>query len=1066
MVDFVLGRLKFTYQGAWTTSFAYIKDDIVTYGGQTYVCIGDHTSNSSASGGFYSDSANWNLIAGGTQFKGSWTTNTYYKVNDLVKYGADIWICTTGHTAGANFQNTESNFVVYVNGLEFVNTYNGSTQYTIGDIVTYGGYVYQAKTDTIGNLPTNATYWSLVTTGYSPQGTWSGSTAYKVGSVVNYGAYSYVASQDSTGQTPSPSSSYWTVVGTGFLSQGAWSNSTSYKLGDVVTYGAYSYAASQDNINSTPNTSSSYWSVVSSGYKFASTYSGSTAYKLGDVVTYSGYSYIATADTIGQAPSNTSVWSVLTPGINYAGIWSSGTTYNTGDAVTYSGSTFISVTYGNINNVPNTAVTTPWNLIAQGTTANLNLTTSGDINYLGSSGGLVRLAIGSNNQSLTVSNNLPVWANNVVATTNVYYVATTGSDTNDGKTIGTAFASIQKAAQTVPNNATIFVKTGTFSEILPIKLGSGVAIVGDSQRTTIVQPANSTYSNGTMWQVGNGNMLKSMTFTGMTGFVGNTSYPSDITTATIGGVFVGFNPDSPISTKSPYVFECTAISTGGIGAYVDGSVHATGNRSMLFHAYTQINNDGVGYYINNGARAEVVSCFTYFCWFGLATANGGYIRGLNNNNSYGRYGASSRGYDASETVITGSLTGNMLTTNGTSVTAPFTTGETITGQTSGATGYVLNYQSSANTLYYTTTSGTFTNTETIIGSTSGANTVILNTGNGQNGYVLVANGLPGLPNTGGSIIFNSGDTSNAYIIQSVSGSYVNTQSNVVIVLANQKAASSPSGNTFSIRYKFSQIRLMGHDFLNIGTGNTTTTNYPGTPINPPVQSQQVNENYPGRVFYVATDQSGNFYVGQYFNVQQATGVATLNSSAFNLSGLSTLRLGAIGAQLGETINEFSSDPTLSANSINKVPTQSAVTQYVASKAGVTYVLNDISSQFDGTTTQFALTYNSSAANNNAISILGNHKLYIELGNLTLIPFSNSNYIVDYNNQYPEISSFNYGYYVSANATSGANNVINFASPPQVGMTFYGTVKQVTDNVPTPYTYNTTFSPLNIVMGGG
>ena len=1058
MVDFVLGRLKFTYQGNWTTSFAYIKDDIVTYGGQTYVCVTNHTSNSSATGGFYSDSANWNLIAGGTQYKGAWTTSTYYKVNDLVKYGADIWICTTGHTAGANFQATESNFVVYVNGLEFVNTYNGSTQYTIGDIVTYGGYVYQAKTDTIGNLPTNATYWSLVTTGYSPQGTWSGSTAYKVGSVVNYGAYSYVASQDSTNQIPTPSSSYWTVVGTGFLSQGAWSNSTSYKLGDVVTYGAYSYAASQDNNNRTPNTSSSYWSVVSSGYKFASTYSGSTAYKLGDVVTYSGYSYIATADTTGQAPSNTSVWSVLTPGINYTGAWSSGTTYNTGDSVTYSGSTFISVNYGNINNIPNTAVTTPWTLLAQGTTANLNLTTSGDINYLGPSGGLARLAIGSNTQTLTVSNNLPVWANNVVATTNVYYVATTGSDTNDGKTIGTAFASIQKAAQTVPNNATIFVKTGTFSEILPIKLGSGVAVVGDSQRTTIVQPANSTYSNGTMWQVGNGNMLKSMTFSGMTGFVGNTSYPTDITTATIGGVFVGFNLDSPISTKSPYVFECTAISTGGIGAYVDGSVHASGNKSMLFHAYTQINNDGVGYYINNGARAEVVSCFTYFCWFGLATANGGYIRGLNNNNSYGRYGASSRGYDASETVITGSLTGNMLTTNGTSVTAPFTTGETITGQTSGATGYVLNYQSSANTLYYTTTSGTFTNTETIIGSTSGANTVILNTGNGQNGYVLVANGLPGLPNTGGSIIFNSGDTSNAYIIQSVSGSYVNTQSNVVIVLANQKVASSPSGNTFSVRYKFSQIRLMGHDFLNIGTGNTTTTNYPGTPINPPVQSQQVNENYPGRVFYVATDQSGNFYVGQYFNVQQATGVATLNSSAFNLSGLSTLRLGAIGAQLGETINEFSSDPTLSANSINKVPTQSAVTQYVSVKAGTTYILDDISYQFDGITKSFNLTYSNSTSSGISLSAFSVPKVDINIGNVPVNPAVRLN---DFYNL-TEVSLFQNGFYLS-----NSNSTINFATAPTPGLSFYGTVRNASDlaidftvlqNLQTP------FSPLNIMLG--
>jgi hypothetical protein len=1106
MVDFVLGRLKFTYQGNWTNSFAYIKDDIVTYGGRTYVCVTNHTSNISATG-FYADSSNWNLISDGIQYKGAWTTGTYYKVNDLVKYGANIWICTTGHTAGATFQTTESNFTVFVNGLEYVNTYSGSTQYTVGDIVTYGGYVYAAKQDTLGNLPTNATYWSIVTTGYNPRGTWSSSTAYTIGDVVNYGAYSYVAEADNSNSAPFPASTNWNVVGTGFLSQGAWSNSTPYKLGDVVTYGGYSYAASVDNSNQTPNTSSSYWSLVSSGVKFIGAYSGATAYKQGDIATYGGYSYIAKQDTtgnaptngtywsqlttgfsyqgaysntttylpgqvvsysgytyitqsstVGQNPSNTSVWTVVTPGFNYAGAWSNATSYNVGDSVNYGGSTYVSVTYGNVNNAPNTALSTPWTVLAAGTSNTFNLTTPGDLLYYGAGGGLTRLPIGANNQSLLVSNNLPIWANNAVATANVYYVAITGSDTFDGKTIGTAFASIQKAAQTVPNNATIFVKTGTYSEVLPITLGAGVTVVGDSQRTTIVQPANSSYSNGTMWRVGDGNLLKSMTFTGMTGFVGNTSTPSDITTATLGGVFVGFNPASPITTKSPYIFECSAISTGGIGAYVDGSVHASGNKSMLFHAYTQINNDGVGYYINNGARAEVVSCFTYYCWFGLATANGGYIRGLNNNNSYGRYGASSRGYDASETPITGTLTGNMLGILVANSAQSFTQGEYIRGNTSGANGYVFTHQVSSNTLYYSTISGTFTNNEVITGSSSGVNATITTTGNGQSGFILVANGLPYLPNTGGSIIFSSGDTGNAYVIQSVSGSYVNTQSNVIITLANQKTYPSPGGNNFVIRYNYSQIRLMGHDFLNIGTGNTTTTNYPGTPVNPPVQSQQVSENYPGRVFYVATDQSGNFYVGTYFNVQQATGVATLNSSAFNLSGLSSLRLGSIGAQLGESINEFSSDPLLSANSINKVPTQSAVTQYVASKAGVTYYLDDISYQFDGQQKSFNLTYSNSSTSGISLTVFNAPKLDIKIGNAPVNPATR---LYDYQNL-TEISSFQSGFYLS-----NSNTVVNFATAPSPGMSFYGTVRNVNDSV-NDFSYlqnlQTPFNPLNIMLG--
>ena len=79
---------------------------------------------------------------------------------------------------------------------------------------------------------------------------------------------------------------------------------------------------------------------------------------------------------------------------------------------------------------------------------------------------------------------------------------------------------------------------------------------------------------------------------------------------------------------------------------------------------------------------------------------------------------------------------------------------------------------------------------------------------------------------------------------------------------------------------------------------------------------------------MSTDQNGNFRVGEYFKIDQATGTATLNANAFNLAGLTSLRLGSIGAQLGESINEFSSDATLAGNSNIAVPTEAAVKTYV------------------------------------------------------------------------------------------------------------------------------------------
>ena len=69
----------------------------------------------------------------------------------------------------------------------------------------------------------------------------------------------------------------------------------------------------------------------------------------------------------------------------------------------------------------------------------------------------------------------------------------------------------------------------------------------------------------------------------------------------------------------------------------------------------------------------------------------------------------------------------------------------------------------------------------------------------------------------------------------------------------------------------------------------------------------------GRVFHtLQLTQDGNFRTGELFEVEQATGIVTLNADLFNLSGLSELSLG--GVVLGGTevvIREFSTDETMS-----------------------------------------------------------------------------------------------------------------------------------------------------------
>jgi hypothetical protein len=148
--------------------------------------------------------------------------------------------------------------------------------------------------------------------------------------------------------------------------------------------------------------------------------------------------------------------------------------------------------------------------------------------------------------------------------------------------------------------------------------------------------------------------------------------------------------------------------------------------------------------------------------------------------------------------------------------------------------------------------------------------------------------------------------------------------------------SPADGVAVTTRIRYSQVRLTGHDFLDIGTGGFTTTNYPNAPLEG-FAADPVNEtveNNGGRVFFTSTDQDGNFRVGNLFAIEQSTGVATLNADAFNISGLQELNLGNVTLGGGSaTVTEFSTDPFFTADSDNIVPTQRAIKAYIASQIG-------------------------------------------------------------------------------------------------------------------------------------
>ena len=579
---------------------------------------------------------------------------------------------------------------------------------------------------------------------------------------------------------------------------------------------------------------------------------------------------------------------------------------------------------------------------------NINTGTRGDILYYDAAGKIAKLNIGAAGSVLKTDGTDISWGGIGGAPT-VYYVSTNGVDAQGrGGSIDTAFRTLKYASGAIGtpdalNPAIIFIKAGVYEEVqLPIVIPPYTTIAGDSLRSTIIKPGSGLDSGGsilntrsTLFRCSDGTIIQDIILDGMGGYTAGTpAYKPE--NATIGGTYFALNAASPIATKSPYIYNVTSFGDGATGALVDGALHNSGNKSMLFHTYTAIHSDGLGIYARDNGAIEIISGFTYYCQVGYAATGGAKIRSLNSSNSYGEYGVYSAGSDSTETTNDGTVKGTMLTYTNV-ITTAFTLGEQITGGTSGATAYVANVQSEPKRIYIVGKTGTFQASETVTGGSSGA-TATLDSGGSfetnQSGRILVTQ-FSNSAVAGDSLEFAQTD-GNAYQIQSVSSVTANSVAYHVIVFSTSRATPVPDATIVKCRKRFSIIRLTGHDFLQVGTGDKTTTNWPGEPTQSPSQADQIitNATDPGRVYYVATDDLGNFYVGEFFKVDQATGTATLNSSAFDLKGLQSLQLGAIGGLIGASINEFSTDGSLSQNSDVKVPTQRAVKTYVDALSSV------------------------------------------------------------------------------------------------------------------------------------
>ena len=1154
MADFRLGRLKFNWRGDWAAATAYVIDDIVKFGANTYVCTTNHTSVADETSWYATDLAKWSLHTEGVVHRGTWTSGVYYKINDVIEYGNTQYRVTTGfstNTFGTTY------LTEYLRGFQYEDTWSSATEYQPGDFVTYGGYSYVATSIHTNKIPSDylAADWDVVTTGFDAVGTYSTTTNYKPGDVVQFGGYAYVADAKSINVHPTVTSS-WNLIVPGIAWKGAYDGATTYELGDAVSRNSNSYvsvASSNTAHDPATDTLGTYWNSLTQGAETnvlttggdMLIQGGSGAARLpvgagGSVLTVSGSGY-------PEWQSNN-----VTDPVYY--VTEEGSDTNSGENISNSFATLgkaLSVVSSNATIYMKAGIyneTLPLVVPPDVTVVGDNIRTtkikaaSGNSNTwtLSLNHSLLNVAFGSviqlsNGARLTyIDSNSYENSIDVIRDTN--YAPPTSStiiSTIDGAGYSGPTTTITSATNATNAHSKMFLmsdktmlkdlqmegltgytvastahtasgsisgNTLTSSDLIDDYVGTTITGTGVAANTKIVNVLSATSAEVSVSQT--------VTTTALT----FTAPPQDINNAHIKGVYISLNPSSPI-TKSPYISQCSAFSTGGVGAVVDGRIHrhfpvgsaTPSNKSIVFDSFTNIHDNGVSFWVTNNAAAEFVSCFSYYAHISYAATRGGRIRSLAGNSSWGTYGLVSSGYNFDETPITGAVEGLQVKFDPTTITgAGFNEGGRFIGQSSGAEGYINSSQTDK-LIYQLVTAGPlglgtgFSVGETIRADNGTTADLVPNTdcNTGINGFTFPMSGLPAGMEDGGSVEFVTGSGNGGfnnqvitgadqftYVVSNVSyrapdgrgsiqvtrgqlgsvaaghtggaingitaypeagvtetllsnvgagdttifvssttgftqggyakvadelmkivtvvsstsleversadgsgsaGSYNNGAATVaigasttlaaelfkdainsdteirvddasvfatnqflkidsefmdvtavntdtlgtsIIVLAEEKSARAFDGQSVKIRFLYSQGRFTGHDFLQVGTGGTTTTNWPGTPTQDPVQTQEVVEDFPGRVFYVSADSNGNFRVGRYFKVNQATGSATLNASAFDLSGLSSLRLGSIGAQLGAQINEFSTDTTLSQNSNEKVPTQAAVKAYI------------------------------------------------------------------------------------------------------------------------------------------
>ena len=239
--------------------------------------------------------------------------------------------------------------------------------------------------------------------------------------------------------------------------------------------------------------------------------------------------------------------------------------------------------------------------------------------------------------SVSVSGNITAgtFLGKVPASDRQLFVATNGSDANDGN-LNQPFLTIKAAmaaAAAIGGSVSVNVAPGNYTEDNPVTIPANVSLMGDNLRNVFIYPAT---PSADLFYVSAGCYVWGITIRDYlaNGFSYN---PNIITTAFV----------------SPYIQNLTSNTTTGTAVFIDGAACGpTSTKAMIVGFFTMINKGGIGIKMVNQSYSQLVNIYSIACDIGVKVESGSFCTLNGSDCSIGNYGLWADGYGEEQTTAT------------------------------------------------------------------------------------------------------------------------------------------------------------------------------------------------------------------------------------------------------------------------------------------------------------------------------------------------------------------------------------------------------------------------------